>query len=54
MIDGILRFEAAESTFDPEATQAWARTFDTPVFLGRLRAFILAHVPEAAAAMEPF
>ncbi len=32
-IEGILRFEAQEGQFDPHATQAWAATFATPIFL---------------------
>jgi glycosyltransferase involved in cell wall biosynthesis len=50
-IEGILRFEAREASFDPAVTQAWAAGFATPVFLGRLREFVLERVPAAASAM---
>jgi glycosyltransferase involved in cell wall biosynthesis len=49
--DGICRFEAEEERFVPEAAQAWAANFATPVFLNRMRAFLLEHVPAAASAM---
>jgi glycosyltransferase involved in cell wall biosynthesis len=54
LTQGILRFEAEEAAgrFDPVAIQAWAAEFATPVFLRRLRAFVLEKVPEAAAEME--
>jgi len=54
LTEGILRFEADEAAgrFDPAAIQAWAAEFATPVFLRRLRAFVLEKVPEAAAEME--
>jgi glycosyltransferase involved in cell wall biosynthesis len=51
-IEGILRFEAQEAKFDPHATQAWAATFATPIFLDRLRDFVLERVPAAASAMR--
>jgi glycosyltransferase involved in cell wall biosynthesis len=52
-MEGIIRFEAEERRFDPEATRAWAATFATPVFLERFRSFVLEHVPEAATVMSP-
>jgi glycosyltransferase involved in cell wall biosynthesis len=51
-MQGILDFEAREQQFDPQVTQAWARQFATPRFLAEFRAFVLQHVPAAAAAME--
>jgi glycosyltransferase involved in cell wall biosynthesis len=53
VMGGILELERRESEFTTEAAQAWARTFDTPVFLAAMREFILARVPEAAVAMVP-
>jgi hypothetical protein len=50
-MDGILRFEAEESRFDPARAQAWAAEFSTPVFLERMRSYILSRVPEARSAM---
>jgi glycosyltransferase involved in cell wall biosynthesis len=52
VMDGILRFEANESAFDPAAARAFAATFDTPVFLSHIRDFVLEHVPAAAEAMR--
>jgi glycosyltransferase involved in cell wall biosynthesis len=53
VMDGILRFEAAEAegTFDPALAQRWAEEFATPVFLRKLRDFVLEKMPEAAGAM---
>jgi glycosyltransferase involved in cell wall biosynthesis len=51
LMDGILRFEAEESRFDPARAQAWAAEFSTPAFLERMRSYILSRVPEAASAM---
>ena len=51
-MDGILRFEAQERRFDPAVAQAWAATFATPIFLERLREFVLERVPAAASAMR--
>ena len=48
LIEGIQRFEAAEQTFSPERAQAWADGFSTPVFLARMRQFVLERVPAAA------
>jgi glycosyltransferase involved in cell wall biosynthesis len=48
VMDGILRFEAAENSFTSETTQRWAQQFSTPVFLNLIRNFILQHVPVAA------
>jgi glycosyltransferase involved in cell wall biosynthesis len=50
-MEGILRFEAREAGFDPAAIQAWASEFAAPVFLRRMRAFLLGHVPAAESAM---
>ena len=52
MIEGILRFESLEQQFDPTAIQAWAATFATPIFLQRMRDFVLERVPAAASAMS--
>ena len=52
VIEGILRFEAQEARFDPVATQAWAATFATPIFLEQMRDFVLERVPAAASAMR--
>ncbi len=52
LMDGITRFEAWESEFSPEDARAWAQEFATPVFLERMRGFILERVPAAATAME--
>lgn len=51
VMDGILRFEAAEGAFDANRTREWAEQFSTPVFLDRLRGFVLEHVPQAAPSM---
>ncbi len=48
-VEGMERFEACE--FQSAAIQAWANAFATPVFLRRIREFLLARVPEAASAM---
>ena len=55
MMDGILEFEALEGmgTFDPQAIQRWAEEFSTPVFLTKLRRFVLERVPEAYESMVP-
>ena len=52
VIEGILRFESLEQQFDPTAIQAWAATFATPIFLQRMRDFVLERVPAAASAMS--
>jgi len=54
LVEGIGRFEAEESRFDPARCRSWAAEFSTPVFLDNLRAFIVSKVPEAAAAMTRF
>jgi glycosyltransferase involved in cell wall biosynthesis len=46
----ILRFEAVESEFSPQAIQAHARQFDTSVFMDKMRKF----VSEALAATSEF
>ncbi|WP_263367891.1 glycosyltransferase [Edaphobacter bradus] len=53
LIDGILRFEAAESAgaFDPVAIRRWAAGFSTEVFLQRMREFVMSVVPEAESSM---
>lgn len=55
VMDGILRFEAAETAgrFDPAVARRWAGEFATPVFLRRMREFVLEKMPEAAGAMTP-
>jgi glycosyltransferase involved in cell wall biosynthesis len=55
VMDGILRFEAAEANgmFDSAVARRWAGEFATPVFLRRLREFVLEKMPEAAGAMTP-
>jgi glycosyltransferase involved in cell wall biosynthesis len=40
LMDGILRFEAAEKSFDPIAIQEFARTFDSEVFVRKMRRLI--------------
>jgi glycosyltransferase involved in cell wall biosynthesis len=53
VIDGIVRFEAVESAggFDPAVSREWAKGFATPVFLHKLREFVLEKVPAAEEAM---
>lgn len=51
LVQGILDFESREASFDPLRTHAWAETFATPVFLRRIRDFVLDKLPEAAATM---
>jgi glycosyltransferase involved in cell wall biosynthesis len=53
IIDGMLRFEADDNAgrFDPSSIQSWAAEFATPIFLQRMREFVLAKVPTAAQAM---
>jgi glycosyltransferase involved in cell wall biosynthesis len=55
VMEGILQFEAAEARgrFDPATIQRWAAEFDTPVFLRRMRDFVLEEVPGAEAVMIP-
>jgi glycosyltransferase involved in cell wall biosynthesis len=50
--DGIRRFEADELRFDMASCRAWAMEFSTPVFLARMRAFIVSKVPAAKSAMS--
>jgi glycosyltransferase involved in cell wall biosynthesis len=38
-------FEERETKFSPAITKAWAEGFATPVFLRRIRSFVLEHVP---------
>lgn len=53
VMDGILRFEAADAigVFDSTAAQRWAGEFATPIFLQRMREFVLEKMPQAAGAM---
>lgn len=53
VVDGILRFEAADAArkFDSAVARRWAGEFATPVFLRRMREFVLEKMPEAASAM---
>jgi hypothetical protein len=55
VIEGILQFEAADAAgrFDSPEIQRWAAEFATPVFLRRLREFVLEKVPGAEAEMAP-
>jgi glycosyltransferase involved in cell wall biosynthesis len=50
VIDGILRFEAANSaaSFDSALIQRWAAEFATPVFLRRMREFVLAKIAKSS------
>ncbi len=50
VIDGILRFEAADAQgeFVPRSIQAWANRFATPVFLDRIRDYLIDAVPAVA------
>lgn len=48
----IQHFEAHEQDFQMPAIQAWAAAFATPVFLRRIREFVLDRVPNAASAMR--
>jgi glycosyltransferase involved in cell wall biosynthesis len=53
IIDGILEFEACEISgyFKPATIQHWAADFATPVFLQKLRTFVLSKLPEAQTEM---
>lgn len=53
LIEGISAFEIADSAgaFSPTVIQSRAAEFATPVFLRRLREFVLEKVPQAASAM---
>jgi glycosyltransferase involved in cell wall biosynthesis len=48
---GILAFEAVEGRFDPAVVRARAEEFGKAVFLGKMRAFILAAMPAAEVVM---
>jgi glycosyltransferase involved in cell wall biosynthesis len=52
VMEGIQRFEAWEPEFRPAHAQAFAATFDTPVFLEHIRQFVLEKAPAAASAMR--
>jgi glycosyltransferase involved in cell wall biosynthesis len=51
VMEGILEFEAAEAAgvFVPEVVHGWAAEFATPVFMRRMREFVLGKVPGAKA-----
>jgi glycosyltransferase involved in cell wall biosynthesis len=53
VMDGMLRFEVAEANgmFDSAIARRWAEEFATPVFLRKLREFVLEKMPEAEGAM---
>ena len=53
MMEGILEFERVEAAggFDAVVIQRWAAEFATPVFLRRLRKFVVEKVPSAVEAM---
>jgi hypothetical protein len=53
VMKAILEFEQLEAAgiFDPIVIQGWAAEFATPVFLRRMREFVLAKVPGAESAM---
>jgi glycosyltransferase involved in cell wall biosynthesis len=53
VVEGILEFERVEAAggFDPLVIQRWAAEFATPVFLRRMREFVLEKVPAATEAM---
>jgi glycosyltransferase involved in cell wall biosynthesis len=53
VMQGILEFEAVETSFDSNVIQTWAAEFATPVFLQKMRQFVLARVPAAAEVMAP-
>lgn len=55
VMDGILRFEAAEADgeFNSTVIQRWAAEFATPVFLQKMREFILAKMPAASEVLMP-
>ena len=53
LAEGITRFEAAEDSFSPERSHAWAESFRTEVFRERVRAHVLEIVPGAAEVMAP-
>lgn len=55
LVDGILRFEAAEAQgkFVPLAIQAWANRFATPIFLDRIRDYLIDAVPAVADVILP-
>jgi glycosyltransferase involved in cell wall biosynthesis len=55
MMEGILQFEAADAAgrFDSTEIQRWAAKFATPVFLRRMREFVLEKMPGAEVEMAP-
>jgi glycosyltransferase involved in cell wall biosynthesis len=55
VMEGILRFEAADAAvrFDSTEIQHWAAKFATPVFLRRMREFVLDKMPGAEVEMAP-
>ena len=53
LAEAILRFEAREQSFSPDAAHSWAESFRTEVFLERVRAHVMQVVPGAEAVMAP-
>lgn len=53
LVEGMRRFEAIETSFEPETAYRWAESFRTEVFLERVRAHVLEVVPAAADVMAP-
>jgi glycosyltransferase involved in cell wall biosynthesis len=53
VMEGIREFERVEAAggFDPAVIQRWAAEFAAPVFLRRMRAFVLEKVPAAVDVM---
>lgn len=53
VVDAILRFEAVEHTFRPEAARAYASGFATGIFLKQMRDAILGMMPSAKSVLAP-
>ncbi len=51
LAQAILRFEAAEQSFSPDAARHWAESFRTEIFLDRVRAHVRKVLPGAEAVM---
>ena len=51
--EGILKFESVEHTFDPFAIRAFAKRFDTSVFIQRMHEFIDTSIEEANGTLQP-
>ncbi len=45
LLQAVLRFEQQEDRFRPAVAQAFAAQFDTPVFLSKLREYLISEVP---------